>query len=536
MAVMGETISAAFAEGGLADRAKPADRAGGRRGEIAPFTETWPSRRDAVPLRRTSVLGRLARLFRWKRSAIEDAYLLFETALLLAAGLVVLELYVGGALAVPSYRQAYAAPIALGLVAIILSLRAKGLYRFPRLVRFSANVGDVLVSLLRAFAALVVIGFVLKVTDNYSRLWVVGWLFLSIPVVLLSRAFVAALLAELLAQGHVLRRAAVYGPRKHAGTLAARLAGSSTGVGVAGVFGEAARAPLAPVLRAHDASAQDVIFDGDLGDLLRHARTRPLDVVFVVLDPGAPAADAERALAALSALPIEVRLFIVTHAPMTPPLGAADKDGVRSFAVQGAPMLRSGRVVKAVVDRVGAAVLLTLLSPLLLLVALAVRLQDGGPAIYRQRRHGFNRHAFDVFKFRTMSVMEEGGAVVQARRGDARVTSVGRFLRGTSLDELPQLVNVLRGEMSLVGPRPHPVNLDSHYEALLERYARRQKVKPGITGLAQIGGLRGPTPELDMMRQRVEEDLRYIENWSLWLDLRILLATPFVGFVNRNAL
>jgi hypothetical protein len=154
---------------------------------------------------------------------------------------------------------------------------------------------------------------------------------------------------------------------------------------------------------------------------------------------------------------------------------------------------------------------------------------------FRQRRHGYNHRLIDVYKFRSMTVAENGDHVVQAKKNDARVTRVGKFLRRTSLDELPQLFNVLKGEMSLVGPRPHAVAHNQHYRERLQRYANRHCVKPGMTGWAQIHGFRGPTEDPEKMRKRVHMDLYYIENWSIWLDLKIIALTPFVGFVHRNA-
>jgi putative colanic acid biosynthesis UDP-glucose lipid carrier transferase len=171
----------------------------------------------------------------------------------------------------------------------------------------------------------------------------------------------------------------------------------------------------------------------------------------------------------------------------------------------------------------------------MLLIALAIKIDSPGPVFFRQRRHGFNHRVIDVFKFRTMRVAEYGLPIEQARKNDPRVTRVGKLLRRTSLDELPQLINVMRGEMSLVGPRPHALEHNHYYRERLDRYASRHRVKPGLTGWAQIHGLRGPTEDPETMRRRVQMDLYYIENWSLWLDVKIIAATPFVGFVNRNA-
>lgn len=206
--------------------------------------------------------------------------------------------------------------------------------------------------------------------------------------------------------------------------------------------------------------------------------------------------------------------------------------GERSLAAdeQSAPMTSgrrhlSGAVLRGGLDVAVAAFALFLLAPLLAIVALLVRLDSPGPALFRQTRTGLNGRAFLIYKFRTMHVQENGAVVAQARRGDARLTRLGGLLRSTSLDELPQLINVLRGEMALVGPRPHALAHDRHYGALLSAYHGRFAVRPGITGWAQINGSRGGTPRLADMQRRVEFDLWYVENQSFALDLRILLAT-----------
>jgi putative colanic acid biosynthesis UDP-glucose lipid carrier transferase len=171
-----------------------------------------------------------------------------------------------------------------------------------------------------------------------------------------------------------------------------------------------------------------------------------------------------------------------------------------------------------------------------LLIAAAIKSSGAGPVFFRQHRLGFNNDEFVVLKFRTMRVAEDDPRTIsQATRRDPRVTRLGAFLRRTSLDELPQLFNVLRGEMSLVGPRPHAMAHNRQYAEILDQYLGRHRVKPGITGWAQVNGLRGETDTLEKMRQRVQYDLYYIDNWSLWFDLRILALTPFVGFVNKNA-
>ncbi len=190
---------------------------------------------------------------------------------------------------------------------------------------------------------------------------------------------------------------------------------------------------------------------------------------------------------------------------------------------------------KRVEDFVFAAAGLVLAAPLMALIALAIKLDSEGPVIFRQRRHGYNHCVIEVLKFRTMTVLEDGNSISQARKGDERVTRVGWFLRRTSLDELPQLINVLRGDMSIVGPRPHALTHNTYYEDLVENYANRHRVKPGITGWAQIHGYRGEIDHPRKMAERVRYDLEYIENWSIWLDLKIIVMTPLFGIFNKNA-
>jgi exopolysaccharide biosynthesis polyprenyl glycosylphosphotransferase len=178
---------------------------------------------------------------------------------------------------------------------------------------------------------------------------------------------------------------------------------------------------------------------------------------------------------------------------------------------------------------------LVVLLPLLAAVSAAIKLDSRGPVMFRQRRKGFNGNEFAIYKFRTMTVLEDGAVVPQARQGDERVTRLGRLLRATSIDELPQLINVLRGDMSLVGPRPHALAHDDKYSDLIGNYAFRHNVKPGITGWAQVNGLRGETAKLELMQKRLDLDLWYINNWSMWLDMWIILRTCIELGRGRNA-
>jgi exopolysaccharide biosynthesis polyprenyl glycosylphosphotransferase len=193
---------------------------------------------------------------------------------------------------------------------------------------------------------------------------------------------------------------------------------------------------------------------------------------------------------------------------------------------------------KRAMDVALASVGLVILSPILLLIALIIKLDSCGPVLYHQARHGWAGQVFFLIKFRTLRVEvcdAPEGQFRQVTRNDPRVTRLGRLLRWTSLDELPQLINVLRGEMSIVGPRPHPIALNEHYASRIDGYLRRHAVRPGITGWAQVNGLRGETDTLDKMERRLRHDLHYIANWSLGLDLRIIARTLRFGFLDRGA-
>jgi putative colanic acid biosynthesis UDP-glucose lipid carrier transferase len=176
-----------------------------------------------------------------------------------------------------------------------------------------------------------------------------------------------------------------------------------------------------------------------------------------------------------------------------------------------------------------------MLLPIMLAIALAVKLSSPGPVIFRQRRYGLYGEQIYVYKFRSMTVTEDGSNVVQAKKGDQRITKVGAFLRKSSLDELPQFINVLQGRMSIVGPRPHAVAHNEQYRKLIKGYMLRHKAKPGITGWAQVNGFRGETETLDKMEARIRFDLDYLRNWSLWLDLWIIVKTVKVVLARENA-
>lgn len=213
-----------------------------------------------------------------------------------------------------------------------------------------------------------------------------------------------------------------------------------------------------------------------------------------------------------------------------------DVDGFPMVNLNSSPMVGINRLLKAIEDRVIAAIILLMISPLLIFIALGIKLTSRGPVFFKQLRHGWDGRIIKVYKFRTMvEHQEKGDHVTQATANDERITPLGRFLRRTSLDELPQFINVLQGRMSIVGPRPHALVHNEFYKDSIDAYMQRHKVKPGITGWAQVNGWRGETDTLEKMQKRVEYDLYYIENWSLVFDLKIIFLTVFRGFINKNA-
>jgi exopolysaccharide biosynthesis polyprenyl glycosylphosphotransferase len=266
------------------------------------------------------------------------------------------------------------------------------------------------------------------------------------------------------------------------------------------------------------------------------AMAAPLEPLPEALSPGAIASSAEKRAP-------KARAWRSRHRGLPPPAHSARvpiafpvaaNDPLPQDTAMRGPVSPAGNGAKRLLDIVLAGSAIVLLAPVFLLLALWIRLDSSGPVIFRQHRRGLNGKPFEILKFRSMRVLENGSDVRQVRRHDDRVTRSGRVIRATSLDELPQLFNVLKGEMSLVGPRPHAMAHDDHYGQLIEGYSLRQSVKPGLSGWAQVNGYRGETPQLDLMVSRVCCDLWYIRNRSFWLDLRILFRTVGELFHNRN--
>ncbi|MFG1240769.1 undecaprenyl-phosphate glucose phosphotransferase [Xanthobacter sp. V7C-4] len=268
-----------------------------------------------------------------------------------------------------------------------------------------------------------------------------------------------------------------------------------------------------------------------LKSAIQFARQQRIEEIVIAM-PWSSLERLDAVRARLRALPVPVKLLPdeAVHELLDAP--RVDFGSSVAIEVQRAPLSRIELAQKRVLDIAVSGVAMTLLLPLFAIIAICIKSDSKGPVIFRQRRNGFGGREFTIYKFRSMSVMEDGAKVTQAQRNDKRVTRVGRFLRATSLDELPQVLNVLFGHMSIVGPRPHAMAHDDEYSKLIAGYAFRHHVKPGITGWAQANGLRGETSEISLMERRIEMDLWYVNNWSIWLDIKIILKTFIEVFRN----
>lgn len=273
---------------------------------------------------------------------------------------------------------------------------------------------------------------------------------------------------------------------------------------------------------------------GDLEQLVADCKEGGIDRVYIVLPPQAY----ERRKWLVKELADSTASVYIVPDVFTYQLLHSRSDtimGIPTISIYDSPLDGSNAIIKRIEDIVLSTLILIMISPVLLGLAFAVKFTSKGPVFFKQNRYGIDGKPIKVWKFRSMNVMEDGAKVTQATKNDSRFTPIGQFIRKTSLDELPQFINVLQGQMSIVGPRPHAVAHNEEYRKLVEGYMLRHKVKPGITGWAQINGWRGETDTLDKMEKRIEFDLEYIRNWSLLFDLKIVFLTIFKGFINKNA-
>ena len=416
----------------------------------------------------------------------------------------------------------------LAIVAFIIAGEFFGLYRAWRSERVRTEAQVVASTWTATVVLLLVVSVATKTTTTYSRVVSFAW-FLTAPMVLVCwRVVMRSILREMRAHGRNLRSVAILGATKSAEDLCKRIRMRPwLGMKIVGVYDDR------KVERRHAFTDAPWPHIGREADLIEACKKREIDVVYIAL-PLRAEARIGRLIRALADTTVTVNLVADFF---TYDLLCARWTAIGDFpivSIRDTPFSGAAGWVKRVEDIVLSSIILALIAVPLLVIAALVKLTSKGPVFFRQKRYGLNGKEIRVLKFRTMTVQEDGAEVKQATKDDVRVTAVGRVLRKTSLDELPQFFQALTGEMSIVGPRPHAVAHNEQYRSLIHGYMLRHKVKPGITGWAQINGWRGETPELSFMEKRVAHDLEYIEKWTLLWDLEIILRTV-TGLKSRNA-
>ena len=374
------------------------------------------------------------------------------------------------------------------------------------------------------FAVPLIFGFLSKQTEFYSRIALSSWVILTPLLICLQRSITRYALSGLREIGINYRNTCICGNTKQAHRLAHIIQKApDMGLRLSGIYTDS---PME--------TSDDVSYSGSIEDMISQAKSGELDVVYLAFG----IQEMERINKIIHALADStVDLYVVpgfeTYHLFQSPVSLIG--GIPALSVYDKPLQGVDGLVKRIEDLIIGGLMLTVTAIPMLIISLLVKVTSDGPVLFKQRRYGMDGREIIVWKFRSMSVCEDGAGVQQAQKGDQRVTKLGAFLRRTSLDELPQLLNVLHGNMSLVGPRPHAVAHNEEYRKRIHGYMLRHKVKPGITGLAQIRGWRGETNTLEKMEKRVECDLEYIRTWSLMLDIKILFATLFKGLIHENA-
>jgi Undecaprenyl-phosphate glucose phosphotransferase len=429
------------------------------------------------------------------------------------------------------YEGHYIAAIFIGVALSAILFRLFDVYAEGCILSRRLPIQRLLTAWAVAFAVMLGFAFALKISDSFSRIWVVSWFFAGAGTLVGARLVLSEWVSSGAGASALADRWVILG----AGEDGQRFAGQINQINdpctkLLGFIDD--RNTRVPGVN----NGYEVL--GDTECLMDMIRADMVDQVFVAI-PWAAGDRLTQIVERLALTPVRVCL-------VADPLGAKFQNRtiryvgeVPTLQLSDRPLVGWPYVTKAVEDRLIAALGLLFIAPLMALIALAVKIDSPGPVFFRQKRFGFNNKIIEVWKFRTMYADEsDPGGAVQATRNDSRVTRLGHFLRKSSLDELPQLINVLLGDMSVVGPRPHPIGLRSDgrpFEEIVNRYAARHRVKPGITGWAQVNGWRGQTDTLEKLQKRVECDLYYIDNWSIWFDLVIIFKTVLVVFKDENA-
>jgi len=452
-----------------------------------------------------------------------------EFVLFVAAGALMDLLYVGFDARVWWY---YPAIILGGSLMAVVLLELTDSYQMATLRKPLGHLDTLLLVWAGNFALMSLAGFFLKVSTDFSRVWFAGW-FVSGLVLFLALRFVVARLVRRWARNGVMeRRAVIVGGGKSAETLIRAIERQPyNDIRICGIFDDRDDRRSPPVVAGYPKL-------GTIAELTTFARIARVDMLIVSL----PITAEKRVLSMLKklwVLPVDIRLSAHSAELHFRPRAYSYIGSVPMLDIFDRPIHDWDSVAKRAFDIIFSLIGIIVFSPVMLFTALAIKLDSKGPVLFKQKRHGFNNEVIEVYKFRSMYVDQCDPTAKQAvTRNDPRVTRVGRFIRKASIDELPQFFNALMGTLSLVGPRPHAVAAQSHnllYTEVVDGYLARHKVKPGVTGWAQINGWRGEMDTDEKIRKRTEFDLYYIENWSLWFDLKILLLTPIRLLDTRNA-
>jgi putative colanic acid biosynthesis UDP-glucose lipid carrier transferase len=451
----------------------------------------------------------------------------FFDALVVVLSLQIAGYIVGVDLAQPYAR--YDLAVAWAIVFFFFCAEIHNLYGSRRLSSLKEESIEIAVIWAVTSLSLIVVAFLTKTSVHFSRLTIGTW-FLTVPTLLIAqRIAIRVVLRHLRKHGRNTRSLAIAGAARVGQRVAESIANAKwTGLTLVGVFDDRSDT------RLNIAEHGEFRRQGNFADLVQRARAGSVDYVFIALSTS----EQQRTLGLIEALSDttasvyvvpDLFAFDVTHAKWI------SFDGIPMISVFETPFYSIDGWLKRVEDIVVSVLVLAVGALPMLALAVASKLSSPGPLLFKQRRYGLNGKTVEVWKLRTMTVCEDGTHVSQAKRDDPRVTRLGAFLRRTSLDEMPQFINVLQGRMSIVGPRPHAIAHNEQYRRLIQGYMLRHKVKPGITGWAQVNGWRGETDTLEKMAKRIEFDLEYVQKWSLGLDLKIIALTVVKGFLNRNA-
>jgi Undecaprenyl-phosphate glucose phosphotransferase len=421
----------------------------------------------------------------------------------------------------------YAAVSVMVAVNFVLLVSVQRGYRLKAIGSALRQARISLITWTAVFAGLLAVAFAMKISGSFSRGTTILFFTAGLLLLLLWKAAAAALISRARLTGAFTNRRVVVIAEQGLAAGSSALAELRQLGYRPGRTLEISSAELASPLLM---SAVNDRFK----ELIVYARENAVEDVFLLISWGKQHA-IDSILDALKVLPLPVHLVPDPNVARFLRYPVSRANGTWTTELRRAPLSRHEQWLKRGFDLAGAAVALFVFGPIMLAAAILIAVDSRGPILFRQTRNGFNGRAFRILKFRTMTVTEDGPRIVQATADDARITATGRWLRKTSIDELPQLFNVLTGEMSLVGPRPHAAAHNSEYEQIIGNYAFRHHVKPGITGWAQVNGLRGETKEVALMEKRVEHALWYINNWSVWLDMKIIFATATSSLTQKAA-